>query len=253
MSDSTFTDCTVINTGNNFGASNNANGMSIIIIDSRTAFTNCKTIANSGSPGRSFGYISGSPGTGAFSIEGTFINCSAGNQSFGSTVRSGNLTGRFTNCEAGDESFGFNPFTLTGTNTTGTFTNCRAGQRCFGSLASGIFTNCTSGKPGFIGGVAFGVSFDGSSQDASGTFVSCISTGSDAFGSVFSGTPNASGSFYNCVSADDSFGNMDGLATSNLTGKALYCHKTSGSFYATPGPVAKAVLCINSALTVQTI
>jgi hypothetical protein len=36
-------------------------------------------------------------------------------------------------------------------------------------------------------------------------------------------------------------------------GKALYCHKTSGSFYTTPGGTPKAVLCINGALTVQTI
>jgi hypothetical protein len=251
--DSIFTDCSTINGNASFGSSFNLTGTGTVSINSRSVFTNCKTRGFGFTPGQSFGYITGSPGTGTFFIEGTFINCSAGNQSFGSTLGSGSLTGIFTNCEAGDESFGFNPFTLASTNTTGIFTNCRAGQRCFGAVASGIFTNCTSGKPGFLGGVAFGVSFSGASQDAIGTFVSCISTGKNAFGSVFSGTPNASGSFYNCVSAGDSFGNMDASSTSNLTGKALYCHKTSGSFYTTPGPVAKAVLCINSALTVQTI
>jgi len=251
--DTIFTDCSTINGNSSFCTSSNNNGTGTVSINTRSVFTNCKTRGFGFTPGQSFGYISGAAGTGTFSLQGTFINCSAGNQSFGSTVGSGSLTGIFTNCEAGDESFGFNPFSLAGTNTAGIFTNCRAGQRCFGSFASGIFTNCTSGKPGFLGGVAFGVSSSGASQDATGTFVSCISTGRNAFGSVFLGTPNASGSFYNCVSDADSFGNMDVSATSNLTGKALYCHKTNGSFYTTPGPVAKAVLCINSGLTVQTI
>jgi len=251
--DSIFTDCSTINGNKSFGTSSNLTGTSTVTINSRTSFTNCKTRGFGFTPGQSFGYIEGPAGTGTFSLQGTFINCLSGNQSFGSTVGSGSLTGIFTNCEAGDESFGFNPFTLASTNTTGIFTNCRAGQRCFGALASGIFTNCTSGKPGGLGGVAFGVSSSGASQDATGTFVSCISTGRNAFGSVFLGTPNASGSFYNCVSAGDSFGNMDASSTSNLTGKALYCHKTNGSFYTTPGGTPRAVLCINSALTVQTI
>lgn len=251
--DSTFTDCTAIGSGFCFGASNNGNLSSTININSRTTFTNCKAISFSGPSGRSFGNMAGAPGSGTVSLSGTFINCLAGNQSFGFALNSIILSGKFIDCEAGDESFGHNPVTLANANVSGTFTNCIAGQRCFGSFTSGIFTNCKSGKPGFTGGVAFGVSFDGSSQDAAGTFISCISTGNTAFGATFSGTPNATGSFYNCVSSGDSFGNMDLPATSNLTGRALYCHKTSGLFYTSPGGTARAVLCINSALTVQTI
>jgi hypothetical protein len=251
--DTIFTDCSTINGGASFGSSSNLTGTGTVSINTRSVFTNCKTRGFGFTPGQSFGYIFGPAGTGAFSLQGTFINCSAGSQSFGWTLGSGSLTGTFTNCEASDESFGFNPFVYANTNTAGIFTDCRAGLGCFGSQATGVFTNCRSKASFGPGGQAFGYGFSSADQDATGTFVSCISTGRNAFGSVSSGTPNASGSFYNCVSDSDSFGNMDGLGTSNLMGKALYCHKTSGSFYTTPGGTPKAVLCINSALTVQTI
>lgn len=251
---STFTDCVALNGGSSFGSSLNANSSSNVYISDSNVFTNCKTLGFGTTPGQSFGYTVGNPGTGYINIYATYTNCSAGDQSFGYTLGSAYLGGKFINCEAGDQSFGFNPFSLANTSTGGTFTNCIAGSQCFGAMASGIFTNCRSGNPDVAstGGAAFGYGIDAASVDAAGTFISCISEGRSAFGSAAFGILNITGSFYSCVSGSDSFGNMDAPGTSGLSGKALYCHKTAGSFYTSPGG-AKAILCINSALTVQTI
>ena len=249
INEATFIDCTVINSGNSFGSSLNVGNTSIISISSMVTFTNCKLAAFGSTPGNSFGYIGGSPGAGSFSIAGTFDQCTAGDNSFGYTAGSGTLSGTFKNCSAGNNSFGSNTALYSNVTASGYFENCLAGINSFGlALASGYFVNCISGRPGYSGGSSFGYAIGLAA--ASGTFISCISGGkSFGSGSVASG---ASGAFYSCVAGSGSFANNDVTLSSNLTGKALYCHKNAGSFYASPGG-AKAILCIDSALTVQTI
>jgi hypothetical protein len=124
-------------------------------------------------------------GVAAIELAGTYINCQAGNSSFGwAPLGSGTLTlsGRFENCTAGNESFGWysgNAVTLTA---PGTFINCRAGNESFvsksvgsggpDSFASGYFEGCSAGNRSFAGH---------SSGRKTGTFVRCycLSTVSD--------------------------------------------------------------------------
>ena len=117
-------------------------------------------------------------------LEGTYINCQAGDNSFGYTLAgSANtviLSGRFENCTAGDNSFGYATGNLTDINASGTFINCRAGERSFvsksvlsngpDSFASGYFEGCFASSASFAGHP------DGKKT---GTFVRCYCINSD--------------------------------------------------------------------------
>lgn len=92
-------------------------------------------------------------GNGSFNTSGTYIDCEAGDNSFGYNATA---SGRYTNCKAGNNSFGvaFDTFVQA----SGTFTNCIAGDNSFGvgvnntGQASGTFTNCRGGGNSFGGG-----------------------------------------------------------------------------------------------------
>nr|ACS83704.1 hypothetical protein WISOIL_0015 [uncultured bacterium AOCefta2] len=92
----------------------------------------------------------------AITYEGTFIDCKAGDGSFGGE-QNGIASGTFTNCSGGDHAFGGN-----GGSASGTFTNCTAGLQAFGAgtglgdgSATGIFNNCIGGSNSFGGTSAF--------------------------------------------------------------------------------------------------
>jgi len=131
----------------------------------------------------------------------TFINCTAGNNSFGSNT--GTTSGRFIGCTAGQYSFG--------KNATGVFTNCTAGVNSFGyglgSTASGKFTNCIVNGSGFAG------SDNSSGGIASGSFYNCSASGESSFGGQYGTT---SGIFNYCSGGNQSFENyIAGSATLN--------------------------------------
>jgi len=132
----------------------------------------------------------------------TFINCTAGNNAFGSNTNT--ASGVFTGCTAGIYSFG--------KYSTGTFTNCNAGIYSFGygsgSFASGSFRNCVVGGTGFAGS-------DGATGGtASGTFRNCVAT-DESFGGTGGFT---SGYFAYCDGGPNSF------ATYSENGATLiYC------------------------------
>ncbi len=86
----------------------------------------------------SFGFYS--------SAYGTFINCSAGDWSFGTAGK--NAIGTFIDCSAGDSSFGY------GGTASGTFINCSAGASSFGTIlgANSTFINCAAGTGSFGNG-----------------------------------------------------------------------------------------------------
>lgn len=181
---------------------------------------------------------------------GTFVNCTAGNNSFGgnggiasgtfidciaiynSFGAGGEASGTFINCRANGNSFGDNGVA------SGTFTNCVVdGNGAFGrqGTASGIFTNCTAGDDAFGGnGMANGTFINCTAgnrsygYDAVGTFINCIG-GDQSF--AYNGT--ASGTFNNCIGGNNSFGGLPSVGT--LTGKLYYCRLTSGSFQTLTG------------------
>jgi len=148
---------------------------------------------------------------------GTFINCTAGDFSFGgyigiasgifkdciggnySFVFYGTISGTFTNCSSGFGSFGLN------STTTGIFKDCTGGIVSFGGnagSASGTFTNCSGGAS----------SFGGYNGTATGTFKDC--TGGDySFGGKGDGPGLASGTFINCTGGLASFGGGGGTAS----------------------------------------
>ena len=139
----------------------------------------------------------------------TFINCTAGNNAFGSNTNT--ASGVFTGCTAGQYSFG--------KNSTGTFTNCTAGTNSFGyasgSSATGFFKNCVVNGTGFAGS-------DGTTGGtASGLFVNC-SAGDDSFGGTGGIT---SGTFKYSDGGINSFSSY-GSYYANL----LYCIKEDGVF-----------------------
>lgn len=79
------------------------------------------------------GYISANP----YGIaSGTFINCYALDNSFGSYIN-GSAAGKFINCKAGVESF---------CNPSGILTNCEAKSSGFLGYASGTITSCVAGQ-----------------------------------------------------------------------------------------------------------
>jgi hypothetical protein len=155
---------------------------------------------------------------GGASSAGTFINCKAGNRSFGS---GGSANGTFINCEAEFLSFGTS-YDEMGFNSNGIFKNCKAGYSSFSygdfSDANGTYENCEAGNSSFGG--------DGS---ANGIFINCVGS-FNCFGGI--GTlinqGSTSGVFTNCTAGPDSFG------TNNLgairAGKLYNCRLTAGTF-----------------------
>ena len=105
------------------------------------------TIKNCDSGIKSFGYQD-LPGT-AYTIDvsGTFIDCTAGNNSFGYY---GAASGNFYNCKSGDYSFGA---CSTGTGQTGYFSHCIGNVNCFGSNTgfSGTTEYCVAGANSYGG------------------------------------------------------------------------------------------------------
>ena len=78
-------------------------------------------------------------------VSGKFINCEAGDYSFGSGGSS-TVSGEFINCIGGEGSFGGY-----GGTATGNFINCVGGYGAFGSYASGVYINCVGGDMAFGG------------------------------------------------------------------------------------------------------
>jgi len=184
---------------------------------------------------------------------GTFIDCIAGNVSFGFGYSSSQgATGTFINCIGGNESFG-----VGAGGSSGTFTNCIGGDSSFGynGIASGTYTDCVGGIQSFgYQGTASGIFTNciadddgfGGNGTANGTFINCRSGirsyGYNAVGTFtnciggddsFGSYGTASGTFNNCIGGDDSFGGKPSVGT--LTGKLYYCRLTSGSFQTLTG------------------
>lgn len=180
--------------------------------------------------------------TNSVNASGTFIDCKAGNYSFGK-----NASGTFINCTAAGYSFGFYG------NATGTFTNCVANIQSFGYFgdATGVFTDCqlTNGNGfGFVGNTSGtftncsgGLGSFGYAGTASGTFTNCIA-GTYSFGSSTGGA--LSGVAQYCVGGNYSFGSGQGLNLGTLNGYLYYCRLTDGTFRTVSGS-GKTRYCID--------
>jgi len=112
---------------------------------------------------------------------GTYINCIAGDYSFGAWVN-GSATGKFINCKAGGGSFN---------NASGILINCEAGVGSFIGVASGTFTNCVGGQysfgnsqPGSLTGKLFYCRLN------AGTFISVSNGGRTYYCVDGNGNPN---------------------------------------------------------------
>lgn len=181
----------------------------------------------------SFAGDSTEQGSGTFGAAGTFVDCVAGDGSFGGTGNGASTcsaSGTFIRCKGGSYCFAGNGGGSPGTATaSGTFIDCEAQTTAFGSegasggscsgtfirckltglfgTASGfgtgfcvvtstaVFQDCTSVGGGFgVGGVS-----------CDGTFINC--KGVDNCFGYSSGTGNTcAGTFINCVAQDYSFG-----------------------------------------------
>jgi hypothetical protein len=256
-----FYDCRLPNGGVgsfSFGVAPSSLSGSVSIIP-KAIFENCTA-----------GYISFGSGVNNVTVAGTFTNCTANGWSFGWNSYNYNATasGTFTDCTVsfaggpGDGAFG-------GITASGVFRNCSAinGLATFGygsffdpgygGTASGSFYNCVSSSPGAFGTNATGTFINckadqqafGYADATGGSFYNCIA-GAFSFGAQPVGNLNAT--FINCVGGYNSFGNNDGVSTSTLSGKAFYCVKNVGSFYASVGGT-KAVLCIDDTNTIKTL
>jgi hypothetical protein len=225
------------------------------------------TIENCKGGDNSFGYLDNGV---TLTILGSFIDCVAGNNSFGHRPNIGgdsqinlNINGTFINCTAGDKSFGCNVNSQTGSPTTLTFnnakfTNCKAGNNSFGVHVSPTngsvlqfnfseFNNCKSNNESF-GYTNAGGTIQPSSNAT--IFENCIA-GDDSFGSC----ENEFRVFKNCQGGNFSFGSdgtVGGIFTNCLggfnsfgTGGKLYrCQLTFGEFQ-TPTGSGKIVLGID--------
>lgn len=175
-----------------------------------TVIRNCRFLAND---------------TNAFSMRlsieysGIYERCEAGIQAFGGS--GGVASGRFVDCVAGDTSFGSEGIA------SGTFVDCVGGEVSFGGalldflppgIASGRFERCEAGDYSF-----------GAVGTASGTFRDCKAA-NRSFGGD-DGT--ASGTFFDCTAGDESFGGNDGLASGEFlgceSGQRSFGSRTSGS------------------------
>ena len=161
---------------------------------------------------------------------GIFTKCVSGDYSFGI----GKASGVFTGCIAGSYSFGTEL-------ATGIFKECTAGDRSFGNIVEGgVFTDCYAGDESFgkdgtkgiftrctAGNNSFGVG------SASGTFTDCTA-GSSSFGARV-----AEGEFTRCTAQKGSFG-----AAEVLNARLYYCRLTEGLF-PTVGVAGRTVYCID--------
>jgi hypothetical protein len=153
-------------------------------------------------------------------INGTFINCRAGNFSF---AYLGIADGEFINC------FGLEQCFAAGGNASGIFKNCKGDLNSFAGIgaADGEFEACTGGDGSFgDGGVASGIYRDCTGGISawggicSGIFYNCVALDSSFGGNGF----DATGEFYNCIGSSASFG------TFNATGSFYGCKAASISF-----------------------
>jgi hypothetical protein len=111
---------------------------------------NCHTLAGGSFNGAAGTFIDCTAGNSSFGFfngaSGTFINCTSTDINGGGSSFAGSsgASGVFINCTAGGGSFGYY-------GASGTFTNCIAGINSFGYFvgASGTFTNCTAGSNSF--------------------------------------------------------------------------------------------------------
>jgi len=151
----------------------------------------------------------------------TFENCIVGNSSFGGDSNAW-VSGNFINCQAGDSSFA-----VGGTTSFlyGYFTDCQAGDssfgRAFNSTVSGIFNNCSAGRE------SFNVAPTGR---LNGYFKNC-SAGELSFGSLLI-TGLLAATFENCSADFNSFG---GTGNSLIFAKLYNCRLTSGNFATVSG------------------
>ena len=187
--------------------------------------------------GKAFGIV-----TGLISLN--VKNCVGGTYSFGFGLAS--VPGTFTDCEAGNNSFG------SYSNVSGTFVGCKSGSFSFGyggSTTSGRFYNCESDSSSFGGGAG--------GSTTSGTFVSCKGTtscfglsgtisgqfeGCSAAAQSFGSTGVASGTFKGCTGGSSSFGGYVGAGT--LTGKLYYCQLTADVFNTVSG-AGRTYYCVD--------
>lgn len=197
---------------------------------------------------------------------GTFINCTGGDYSFGGGIAVGGTAGGiFTGCIGGNYSFGGY-----GGIASGEFKDCIGGYESFGSggstgevgsggtgtgVASGIFTNCTGGfgSFGWLGTTANGVfnhcigedvSF-GAHGIANGTFKDCTG-GHGSFGGD-NGTAN--GTYTNCTGGDYSFGGGgagEGIASGTFKDCSGGNYSFGGNFGTTSGDFTNCIGGIGS-------
>jgi hypothetical protein len=164
---------------------------------------------------------SGFAGDVGSSADGTFIDCKVENSGVGFTYENETARGVFINCSAGEYSFG-------GYNGSagGTFTNCTAGDNSFGyssnsesnqGIADGTFTNCTAGYNSFGGGEG---------ANALGTFTNC--TANDG---SFGGYQSQPGTFTGTIEGKLNYCRLiDGLfAPTSGNGKLHYCIDGNGN------------------------
>jgi len=142
---------------------------------------------------------------------GTYINCKAGEYSFGAYGRilGGSI---FKNCTGENYSFAANGQTMPGC----VFENCTAGECSFAGngICNGKFYNCTSKTQSF-----------GGRGNANGEFYNCIAE-NNSFGC------GSNGIYYNCKAGPRSFGGYDdlGLNRGYSYGTYVNCTATWGSF-----------------------
>lgn len=180
----------------------------------------------------SFSHMHGlSTGNNRFRVESGLTEfsaswCAGGNYSFGGyktgeSPEDANFNGTFFNCEAGVESFG-----TMSTFDNGNYYDCTGSNFCFGSgsISLGFVERCTAGG-GSYGGFNSNRSRAGS---ASGQYVDCLAF-NDSFGGGAGGS--ATGKFILCESGANSFGSDSG----SFTGKAHYCIANGNGSFNTPG------------------
>jgi len=157
---------------------------------------------------------------GHVNLSGSFLNCVGGDYSFGgrisSSIYSSVLSGQFTNCTAGNYSFGNYFAALSLPNQiTGNFRNCKAGDYSFcGDFISAILKYCTAGDFSFLGALT------------STDFEYC-SAGNYSFGIGYN--INLS-KFKYCKAGDNSFGGRIGFAVGSVYGDFINCIGEGNSF-----------------------
>jgi uncharacterized delta-60 repeat protein len=188
---------------------------------------------------------------------GTFINCTGGDYSFGSNYNTrDNVNGTFINCTGGDYSFASGDEFINsghGATSNSSFINCTGGNYSFSGNSSGecrgIHDNCRAGIGSFggygIGGYSGGLftnciagnqSFG---YSAYGLYRDCVINDIDLFdqeqGSF--GKYESTGTFTNCNSNSYSFGGDNG----NANGIYVNCKSGDYSFGAVPSGLNRTI------------